>query len=324
VIVDYAVYRDGERSDRGRMSLDRVADSREKESFVWLNLAEADPHELEAVGSEFGLSELAVEDAQHAQQRPKIERYEDMLFVVLRTAYHDASTHGITLGEIHLFIGPDYVIVVRHGGDPLDLEQIRQRAERKPELMKLGPSAVLYAVMDEVVDDYGPVVETLSSEIEHVEGDVFSDEVVDVTHRIYSLKREVLEVRRATAPLVVPLERVHQGDYREIHAEIRPYFRDIHDHLQRANDQIESFRELLTGILEANIALVSVRQNDIVQKISGWAAILAVPTLISGVYGMNFQHMPELNWAAGYPYALGLMLVLSASLYALLRRIGWL
>jgi magnesium transporter len=324
VIVNYAVYGGGKRLKQGRASIEEAAAAGAGHDFVWLELADPSEAELRAASERFGLHELAVEDAHHAHQRPKIEQYEDSLFVVLRTARYDSARSEISLGEIHLFIGRDYVIVVRHGGDPADLDQIRARAELHPELMNLGPGAVLYAVMDEVVDDYAPVVEQLSEQIADVETDVFSESVRDATERIYMLKREVLRLHRATSPLVLPVERLHRGEYPQIHSEMEKYFRDVYDHIERIDDQIESFRELLTGVLEANVSLVSVRQNEIVQKISGWAAIIAVPTLITGVYGMNFQHMPELRWPAGYPLALLAMLAVAGTLYLVLRRIRWL
>jgi magnesium transporter len=324
MIVTCAAYRDGRRLDQGQVPIHEAAAARAQHDFVWLELVDPPEEELETAREQFGLHELAVEDSIRWHQRPKIEQYADSLFVVLRTATYDTERSEVEPGEIHLFIGRDYVIVVRKGGDPADLDQIRARAERRPELMKLGPGAVLYAVMDEVVDDYAPVVEEISADIDDVEAAVFSESRQDTTKQIYRLKREVLELRHATAPLLDPLERLQRGHFPQIHRDLWAYFRDVHDHVQRADERIEAFRDLLTGTLQANAAQVSVRQNEIVRKISGWAAIIAVPTLITGVYGMNFEHMPELRWTLGYPYALTLMVALAGALYLLLRRVRWL
>jgi magnesium transporter len=320
----FATYEAGQRSGNGTASLDEAVAARERNDFVWLELVDPQWEELQALRQRFDLPELAVEDAHHAHQRPKIDEYPNCLFVVLRTLTYGEAAHQCELGEIHLFIGADFVIVVRHGGDPQDLDQIRARAETRQDLMRLGAGAVLYAVMDEVVDDYEPVIENLASDIDTVEADVFARSGDDVTERVYRLKRSVLELRRAISPLILDIERLLQGQFPLIQAEMFPFFRDINDHLRRAEDRVETLRELLTGALQANVALVSVQQNEIVRKISGWAAIIAVPTLISGIYGMNFTHMPELDWTYGYPLALMLMLTVSTGLYLVLRRANWL
>jgi len=328
MIRHYAAIRGGKLIADGDSSIEEAAKLLSGCDFVWLSLDTPSEDEMHACAVDFGLHELAVEDAHHAHQRPKIEEYDDSLFIVLRNADYDTDTHQLELGEVHLFLGPDYVIVVRHGGDKHDLDQMRERIERRADLLECGPGAIAYAVMDQVVDDYGPIVEELSLDIDGVESEVFragaQAAIKDTTERIYTLKREVLEFRSATAPLVTSLDRVREGLFKQIPEELHEYFRDVVDHLTRVNDQVEGFRELLTSVLDANVALVSVRQNDIVQKISGWAAIIAVPTLVSGIYGMNFEHMPELASRWGYPWALMLMLVLSYSLYRMLKRFGWL
>jgi magnesium transporter len=318
------VYREGERVKSGRMRVEEAAGERGERKFVWLDVVEPSDAELTRIGQEFDLPDLALEDAQHAHQRPKIEQYGESLFIVLRTAIYDSESHELELGEIHLFLGERYVVVVRHGGDPEDLEQIRDRAESRPELMRLGGGAVVYSVMDEVVDDFGVVIEELSDDIDELESEVFSRSVGATTQRIYQLTREVVELRRATSPLAAALDRMHQEPLPHIDEQMRPYFRDVYDHVERADERVEGFRDLLTGILQANTALVSVRQNEVVQKISGWAAIIAVPTLITGIYGMNFEHMPELKWQIGYPLALAAMVLVAAVLYRVLKRVGWL
>lgn len=327
MIDHYAAFKDGQRIVEGDASIDEAARLRGQADFVVIALVEPTAAEMNAVASEFKLHELAVEDAQHAHQRPKIEEYGDSIFIVLRNAVYHEREAEVELGELHLFVGADYLVIVRHGGDPHDLDEIRARVDRRPDLLAHGTSAIVYAVMDQVVDDFAPVVEEIETDIEEVETQVFSNAnqgVRETTQRIYVLRRSVVQLRRATAPLILDLARIGDGGIPQFDRDVREYFRDVLDHLNRVNDQVEAFRELLTGILEANIALVSVRQNDIVRKISGWAAIIAVPTLISGVYGMNFKYMPELDARAGYPIVLGVMLLSSLGLYLLLKRIDWL
>lgn len=328
MIRHYAAFDDGKLVADGDRSIEEAAKLRSRCDFVWLALDTPSEDEMRACARDFELHELAVEDAHHAHQRPKIEEYDDSLFVVLRNANYDSATHQLELGEVHVFLGPSYAIVVRHGGDAHDLDQMRDRVRGRPDLLRHGPSAVVYAVMDQVVDDYAPIVDELSADIDNVEADVFAvgprTAIRDTTESIYTLKREVLEFRLATGPLVTSLGRVREGLVEQIPDELHEYFRDVLDHAMRVNDQVEGFRELLSSVLDANVALVSVRQNDIVQKISGWAAIIAVPTLVSGIYGMNFKYIPELDSRLGYPYALAMMAVLAFGLYRLLRRFGWL
>jgi magnesium transporter len=323
-MITGVLFRDGEQVKSGPLSLAEVAAARAEGGIVWLELSRPSDSEMEEVRREFGLHELAVEDARHAHQRPKVEEYGECLFVVLRTADYETEREEVVLGEVHLFLGDDYVIVVRHGTDGPRLAEVREKTEMREELVGLGPGAVLYAVTDEVVDGYMPVIAELETDIEEVEVEVFSVGLRETTLRVYNLKRQVLELLHASGPLEEPLERLQRGDFPQVAEETRHYFRDIYDHVRRANDRVEGFRELLTAVLDANVALVSIRQNDIVRKISGWAAIIAVPTLISGIYGMNFDNMPELSWSFGYPFALALMVALSGGLYTLLRRVGWL
>ncbi len=324
VIANCLAYRDGARLRDGQASVREAAMVRRDCDFVWLEVIDPPRDEVQALGEHFGLPELAVEDAYKAHQRPKVEQHGDTLFVALRTLRRTGAHDELDVGEMHMFAERSFVIVVRHGGDEADLDEIRARAEAKPELLRLGPGAVVHAVMDEVVDDYGPVLDGISNDIDEVEQQVFSEEETDTTQRIFRLMRQVLEVRRTTSPLIAPLERMHSNGVSLVAPGMQTYFRDVHDHVQRANDRVEAFRDLLAGILEANTALGSVRQNEGVRKISGWAAIIAVPTLITGIYGMNFQHMPELRWVAGYPLALALILAVSLTLYLVLRRVQWL
>lgn len=326
MIVDCAHYRDGERQHAEKLSLEEasrcVGDAAGE--FVWLGLFEPSAEELREVAGKFNLHELAVEDAERAHQRPKLEDYDGSYFIVLKTTRYDETAEQVHFGEVHLFASRNYVIAVRHG-EGSELGPARQRLEERPELLKQGPASVVWAVLDKVVDDYHPVVQGIEDDIEEVEAQVFGDDAIQPTQRIYFLKREVIEFHRAVGPLLVPLETLEAGGIsRAIDDELRRYFRDVADHARRIDEQINSQRELLTSALEANLALVSVRQNDVIKEISSWAAIITVPTFIASVYGMNFAHMPELKWRIGYPLALVTMAVAVFLLYRFFKRIGWL
>jgi magnesium transporter len=324
VIVDCALYRDGERQG-GRLALDEVALAcRRKDAFVWIGLYEPTEEEFDTVRRAFDLHELAVEDAITAHQRPKLEVYDNTLFLVLKTARYDEPSETVDLGEILIFVGDGFIVHVRHGAASA-MSGVRARIESRPDLLARGPSAVLHAIVDKVVDDYEPVMEGLENDIREVELSVFSeDEDENPVQRIYLLKREVLEIHRAVVPLAHPLELLAHGRVPCLHEDTREYFRDVHDHLLRVVEQDATFRDLLTSVLEANLTRVSVRQNEDMRKISAWVAIAAVPTMVAGVYGMNFEHMPELRSSFGYPLVLAVMLVTCLSLYRAFRRSGWL
>jgi magnesium transporter len=324
MIVDCAHYKDGQRQHEGKLALEEAAKcvTGEPGEFVWLGLFEPNAAELHEVAEKFHLHELAVEDAERAHQRPKLEDYEDSYFIVLKTARYDQEAERVHFGEVHLFAARNYVIAVRHG-EGSELGPARKRLEERPELLKQGPASVVWAVLDKIVDDYYPVVQGIEDDIEEVEAQVF-DESEQPTQRIYFLKREVIEFHRAVGPLLVPLETLETGGIsRAIDDELRRFFRDVADHARRIDDQVNSQRELLTSVLEANLALVSVRQNDVIKEISSWAAIITVPTFIASVYGMNFTHMPELKWKVGYPLALVTMAVAVLLLRRFFKRIGW-
>jgi magnesium transporter len=322
MIVDCAVYEEGRRRPGELPLVEASQASHRDNTFVWLGLFEPTEEEFDSVRREFELHELAVEDAITAHQRPKLETYDDSLFVVLKTARYVPETEAVELGEIQLFVGDAFVITVRHGQTAL--HDVRLRMEARPDLLRCGPGAALHAIVDRVVDDYFPVIAEIDGDIREVEGQVFSQSRVNPAERIYKLKREVLELHDAVAPLVHPVDRLARGHHELVHEEIRPYFRDVHDHLLRVVEQVESFRDLLTSVLTANLTQASVRQNEDVRKISAWAAVIAVPTMIAGLYGMNFDHMPELGWRFGYPVVLGLILVICFALYRYFRRVGWL
>ncbi|MEA2423698.1 MAG: magnesium transporter [Thermoleophilaceae bacterium] len=322
-IVDLAVYKDGQREED--VSLENAFEACHKPgALVWIGLHEPSADEFDSVRREFELHELAVEDAMKGHQRPKLEVYGDeQIFLVLKTArYFEPDT--LEFGEILIFVGEGYVVTVRHG-EATPLHEVRLDLEKRPEMLKRGAGSILHAILDRVVDDYTPVLTNLDVDITELEAEAFGDETTQgLTERIYRLKRQVINLHRATAPLSEPLGRLADGRFPVIHADVQPYIRDVYDHLLRAVQQADQFRELLTSILEANLTQVSVRQNEEMRKISAWAAILAVPTLIAGIYGMNFRNMPELEWHYGYPIAVALMFGISIGLYRYFRHIDWL
>jgi magnesium transporter len=326
VVIDCAHYKDGARQHEEALTpeqaAERVRDAGEGE-FVWIGIHEPEAGDMEQLARLFGLHELAVEDAQNAHQRPKIEDYDLDFFIVLRTAHYHEQREDVHFGEIHIFAGRSYVITVRHGPGS-ELATARQRLEERPDLLRLGAASAVWAVLDKVVDDYIPVSDAIEDDIEEVEKDVFDDDRPAPTARIYHLKREVIEFHRAVWPLLGPLGTLEQGGYERVPKELRTFFRDVADHARRVDEQVTSQRELLTSVLEANLALVSVNQNEVVKKISAIAGIIAVPTFIASVYGMNFDNMPELHWHLGYLMALVLMAVCVVALVGFFRRIDWL
>jgi magnesium transporter len=317
MIVDSAIYEQGQRREGP------VERRPGPGSFAWIGLYEPTPGEFDSLTREFDLHPLAVEDAIHAHQRPKLEVYGDMLFVVLKTARYADPDEIVELGELLLFVGSDYIITVRHG-EASELGEARRALEQDPERMRRGPTAALHAIVDRVVDDYVPALEGLQNDIDEVEDELFSGRRANVGERIYRLQREVLQFRRAVAPLVDPVDRLAGGRYDHVHEGVRDYYRDVSDHLIRARDQLDGMRDLLSSSLQANLAQVGVRQNEDVRKISAWVAIIAVPTAIAGIYGMNFDHMPELRWELGYPAVLLAMLAICTFLYRYFKRSGWL
>jgi len=322
-IVDCAVYEDGRRR-AGDVALDHALDEAKRdEAFVWIGLVEPSEDEFDAVAREFALHELAVEDAIKAHQRPKLEVYGNSLFAVLKTAKYHEDVEDIEFGELLLFVGDNFVVSVRHG-QAAELSGVRQELEANSERLRCGPSAVLHAIVDRVVDGYIPVAEAIEADIEEVEEEIFTPGRTSPAERIYGLKREVIELSRATRPLIDPLLRLAQGEVPHVPGAMQTYFRDVYDHLMRTNEQVDNMRDLLTATLDANLTQVSVQQNEDMRKISAWVAIVAVPTMVAGIYGMNFEHMPELKWKLGYPLALSVMLAACLFLYRAFKRSGWL
>src|SRR3954471_24151954 len=323
MIVDCAHYRDGRRQHEGKMEPEEAAEiCKNDPGFIWLGMVEPSPEELTKVQDTFGLHELAVEDAQSFHLRPKVENYEGgVTFVVLRTARYLDEKEEVEFGEVSIFVGPGFIISVRQG--ITDLHGARLRLEAHPKLLEEGPSSVLWAILDKIVDDYAPVVEGLESDIEEVEHTVFAGAHAP-TQRIYLLRREVTDFYRAVHPLLGPAAAITQGGVLAISDGLRQYFRDVDDHLKLVNEEIMAQRDLLSTILQANMAVVSAEQNEVVRKISAWAAIITVPTFIASFYGMNFDHMPELHWRGSYPAVVVVMVLAGVVLWRGFKRAQWL
>jgi magnesium transporter len=327
-VVGCAVYVDGRRQepvapeDALRMATDRGG-------FVWLGLYEPTPAEFDAIAARYALHPLAVEDAVYAHQRPKLERYDDAIFMVLKTATYveheelTSTSEVVDTGEVMVFLGEHYVITVRHG-EHGGLAELRRRLEDQEDLLCLGPSAVLYAVADLVVDTFVEVASAMDEDVDELEASVFSPTRTDDIGRLYQLKRELMSLRRAVAPLEVPLQKLAERDIEGVPEAMRSYFRDVLDHAIRVRDQVASLDELLTSIMQASLARTSLADNEDSRKISAWAAMIAVPTLFTGLYGMNFDHMPELHWRYGYLLVILVILSVCLMLYRGFKRNGWL
>ncbi|MGI8528615.1 MAG: magnesium/cobalt transporter CorA [Geodermatophilaceae bacterium] len=328
-VVGCGVYVDGQRIPHEGDYTEAARLARERGGYVWLGLHEPTAEEVGGIAAEFGLHPLAVEDAVKAHQRPKLERYDDMLFFVLKTCRYveheqlTATSDVIATGEVMIFSGADYVVTVRHG-EHTPLHGLRERLTENPELLRHGPAAILYAITDLVVDEYVDVAAQVEVDIEELEESVFSPRRTDDIGRIYQLKRELLELRRAVSPLAVPLNTLTERNLKLVPESMREYFRDVDDHVSRVSDQITGFDELLSSILQASLARVALAENEDIRKISAWVAIAAVPTAVAGIYGMNFDYMPELRWMFGYPLILAVILTACIALYRGFKRSGWL
>jgi len=336
-IVDNAIYVDGVRTENPQTLSETFELMRARGGMSWIGLYRPSEQEIREVADEFGIHALVVEDALSGHQRSKLERYGDVLFMVLRPARYLDESEEVEFGEVHVLVGPDFVVTIRHAESP-DLARVRKRLESDPTLLKHGPEAVLYAILDEVVDEYTPVLAGLENDIDEIESQLFVDDV-DATQRIYELGREVIEFQRATQPLSAMLDALLRGSEKyQVDEELQRYLRDVLDHTLRVADRATTFRTVLDNALTVESTIVarrqndemrrmtevSIKQNDEVKKISGWAAILFAPTLVGTIYGMNFDHMPELHWVLGYPMAVGLMVVMGFGLYWIFKRKGWL
>jgi magnesium transporter len=297
---------------------------KQPDRFIWIGLYEPDEDLLTQIQGEFGLHDLAVEDAHHAHQRPKVEIYGNSLFIVLRTAQINAEECQIDFGETHIFVGVQYLVSIRHGSS-LSYADVRTRCESMPRLLQQGPGFALYALMDAIVDQYFPVIDTLEHELQKLEDQIFGESFSrKTTAQIYGLKRELLELKYAVAPLTDMCARLLRIDLDVLPVDTREYFRDVHDHVLRINEMVDTLRELLGAALDANFSLIAIDQNDVMKRFAGWAAIFAVPTMVAGVYGMNFVYMPELTSPVGYPFVLCVIIGGCILLYSYFRRSGWL
>ena len=321
MVVGCAAYEDGRRV--ADFSIDDVPKFRRgKGRFIWIGLHEPSEELLRKVQSLFGLHDLAIEDAHNAHQRPKLEVYGSSLFLVLHTA--QILGGKVEFGETHIFVGDGYVVTVRHGASS-SYTDVRQRCESAPELLRKGEDFVLYSLIDFIVDNYPPVIDALELEVETLEESVFKDTFDRGSiERIYDLKADLIALRRSVVPLADVTTRLMRFDVSLIDSDTHPYFRDVHDHVVRVAEQIDNLREVLTAALEANLLLSSVQQNEVTKRLAGWAAILAVPTAVAGIYGMNFRYMPELEWAWGYPLTLLGIGGICGYLYYRFHRAGWL
>ena len=321
-VVNSIAYVDGRRTN---IDLDLVGgEQKSPDRFVWVGLHEPSSETLKKYQKQFRLHDLAIEDAHNAHQRPKIETYGDILFIVLRTAQMNSVLHKIDFGETHFFVGNHFLITVRHGSS-IAYTDVRSRCESTPHLLRKGQGFALYAVMDAIVDQYFPVLEALEEDLLTIEDKVFNVKPTrETTESIYQLKRQLLEVKRAVSPLIDICNRLMRYDINLIPEETQPYFRDIYDHSLRINEMVDHTRELLNTALEANFSLLSILQSEVSKKFAGWAAIIAVPTMVAGFYGMNFKFMPELSWHWGYPVVVGGTIVLCLIIYYLFKKSGWL
>ena len=295
--------------------------------FVWVALFEPSQSELDEMAAEFGLHELAVDDARHGHQRPKIEEYGDSLFAVLHTVEHGKTPDGedeMTSGEVDIFVGPNYVLSVRQHTQ-LGFSAVRTRAEREPELLKNGSGFVFYALMDNVVDRYFPILDGLETELEKIEEQIFARNAARSNiESLYALKQKLMVLKHAVDPLMEATGRLYGGRVPQICSGMGEYFRDVYDHLHRIHASIEGIREMLTTAIQVNLGMISLAESEVTKKLAAWAAIIAVPTMVAGIYGMNFKNMPELDWVWGYPAAVAVMVVIDVWLYFNFKKVQWL
>jgi magnesium transporter len=291
-------------------------------TFVWVALKDPEPGEFIPLEQHFDLHELAIEDARGGQQRPKVEEYGDSIFAALHLI--EIVNDELVIGELDIFAAPHYIVTVRHRGEN-GFADVRARCEREPELLRLGPGFVLYTLMDAVVDRYFSIVDTLETELEHFEESMFNNNVARANvENLYALRRKLMILRHAAAPLLEGVDKLYGGRVPQMTAGVQNYYRDVYDHLLRINQSIDSLREMITTALSVNVSLITVSQNEITKRLAASVALVAVPTLVAGIYGMNFEHMPELKWTYGYPLSLGVMGVIDAYLFYRFRRAGWL
>jgi magnesium transporter len=322
-VINSAAYLDGKRI--ANVALENITETlSHPDQFVWLGLHEPSEETLQLIQKQFSLHDLAIEDAHGEHHRPKIENYGDTLFIVLRTAQINKEHNRIEFGETHFFVGHNFLINVRHGSS-ISYADVRARCESTPHLLRKGQGFALYAVMDSIVDQFFPVVEALEEEMQKIEDRIFKDKPSrETTEHIYHLKRQLLDAKHAVSPMIDICNRLMRFDIKLISEETQPYFRDIYDHSVRINEMIDNTRELLNTALEANFSLISISHGEVSKKFAGWAAIIAVPTMVAGYYGMNFRFMPELEWHYGYPMVVSVTILACIFIFYQFRKAGWL
>ena len=321
MLINCVAYQDGKKL--GEIPKEEISTYVSRpDCFVWVALRDAEPRELEEMQEEFGLHELAVEDARHGHQRPKIEEYADSLFAVLHTV--EDSGGKLTIGEVDVFVGRNYVLSVRSRTER-GFKDVRARCEREPELLKYGSGYVLYALMDSVVDRYFPILDALEVELEQIEERIFAGTSArENIEALYGLKQKLMVMKHATGPLLESVGKLYGGRVPQICAGMGEYFRDVYDHLVRLNQTIDSIRDMVITATSVNLSLITLAENETTKRLAAYAALVAVPTMVAGIYGMNFKNMPELQWVWGYPMALGLMVGIDAYLWTRFRKSGWL
>ena len=325
MLVNCVVYQNGRKL--ADIPVEQISDYVSRpDCFVWVGLADPEPVEIDKMAEEFGLHPLAVEDARKGHQRPKIEEYDNSLFVVLRTVALPATglAGDLAEGEVAIFVGPNYILSVRHQ-TPKGFAEVRARTEREPELLRHGAGYVLYALMDTVVDRYFPIVDALESELEKIEEQIFTrGSARSNIEALYVLKQQLMELKHIVDPLMDATGKLYGGRVPQLCAGLQEYFRDVYDHLHRIHASIEAIREMLATAIQVNLGMISLNETEVTKKLAAWAAIIAVPTMIAGIYGMNFKNMPEYDFAYGYPLALAAMAAIDVVLYVWFRRIRWL
>ncbi len=324
MLVNCVVYREGKRvAEIPKTEISEYL--KQPGSFVWVALKDPEPAELDEMQEEFDLHELAVEDARHGHQRPKIEEYGNLVFAVLRTV--EMRGDEVHCGEVDVFVGPNFILSVRQETEP-GFAAVRTRAESEPELLRNGAGFVFYAIMDNIVDRYFPIVDALEVELERIEDRIFQGEAGDTARSnikaLYQLKHKGMTVRHAVEPLIEAVHKLYGGRVPQVCANNQEYFRDVYDHLLRVSTQLDGLRDMVATALQVNISMISLQENAVTKRLAAYAALVAVPTMIAGIYGMNFEHMPELKWVSGYPFSLALMALIDAVLWRRFRKIGWL
>jgi magnesium transporter len=320
-VVNCIAYADGFKA--APVEIGRLGEVLEKENhFIWIGLNDPDDELLFTLQKELHLHDLAIEDTRKAHQRPKLETYGETLFIVLRTV--QMKELRVEFGETHFFVGENFIVSVRHGSN-YSYSEVRSRCESTPMLLKKGPGFALYALMDAIVDQYFPVIDTLETELTGLEEKIFHEKFrKETTVKMYRLKRQMLEVKRAVSPLIDICNKLMRFDLKIIHEETRPYFRDVYDHTIRINEMVDNTRELLSTAMDSNLSMISISQSEVSKRFAGWAALIGIPTMVAGIYGMNFQHMPELQWSYGYPVVMAITGVLCVVLYFRFKKSGWL